>query len=106
MTGIVIYNALLIPAGFEGYTIGPVILIRPGSRGDRGLLEHERVHVRQFFNPAKWFWSKLEKEVEAYREQAKWYPDDRIPRFAEMIATKYGIVITAAWAEILLRGSR
>jgi hypothetical protein len=99
----VFYTDRFIPEIFGGYTVGPIILIRPKYIGDRGLLEHEKVHVRQFFSPRWWFKSKLEWEIEAYREQAKWYPDDRIPLFATFIATKYGLSISAVEAERSLR---
>jgi hypothetical protein len=90
----IIYTDFLIPKKFSGYNIGFVILIRPSKKDDRGLLEHEKVHVRQFLNPRWWFRSKLEWEIAAYREQLKWYPDDRSTLFATYIATKYGINIT------------
>jgi hypothetical protein len=35
--------------GFGGSTQGPFIKIRPKYEGDRGLLEHERTHVRQWY---------------------------------------------------------
>ena len=95
------YINFWIPERFAGYTVGPVILIRPSYRNDRGLLEHEKVHVRQFWQ-GEWF-NTLTREVEAYKEQAKWYNDDRIPLFATFIATKYGLNIDAAAAERLLR---
>lgn len=37
---------------------------------------------------------KLWKEVQAYKEQAKHYPDDRLPLFADYIAYNYGLRIT------------
>ncbi len=53
------------------------------------LLEHELVHTRQFWNPLKWFKGKLWWEVEAFKEQAKWYSDDRSNAFARLISTNY-----------------
>lgn len=35
-------------------------------------------------------------ELEAYREQAKHYPDDRMPLFARYIANDYGLRISEA----------
>lgn len=46
---------------------------------------------------------KLWAEVQAYKEQAKHYPDDRKPLFAEFIASNYGLKITKAQALELLR---
>jgi len=91
-----------VNAGFKGTTYGPIIFIRPSCIDDRGMLEHELVHSRQFWNPRKWFWSKLEREVEAYREQLKWHPD-RAEIFATIISTRYGINITKEEALALLK---
>ena len=41
-----------MPAAFGGQTRGPVIKIRPKYKGDAGLLEHEKFHVREW-----WAWS-------------------------------------------------
>ena len=38
-----------LPEGFGGTTQGPVIKIRPKYKGDMGLLEHEKTHVRQWY---------------------------------------------------------
>lgn len=46
---------------------------------------------------------KLWAEVEAYKEQAKHYTDDRNPLFAEFISSNYGLKITKAQALELLR---
>jgi hypothetical protein len=96
------YTGRFIPERFAGYAIGPIILLRPQYIGDRGLLEHEKVHVRQFWNPRWWFRSKLDKEVAAYREQLKWSPGNE-SRFAGFIATRYGLNISVINAEKLLR---
>lgn len=98
----IFYTDRLIPDRFAGYTVGPVILIRPSKVGDRGLLEHEKVHVAQFWNPRWWFRSRLDKEVAAYREQLKRSPG-RESLFASFIATKYGLNITVEEAERMLR---
>ena len=59
-----------------------VILVRPKyiERGDRGIINHELVHVKQysnnFFHQIKNYWSKTyryECELEAYKEQIKEY---------------------------------
>lgn len=39
---------------------------------------------------------KLWAEVQAYREQAKWYPNDRRPLFARFIAANYGLKVDQA----------
>ena len=46
---------------------------------------------------------KLACEVDCYQEQAKWYPDDRLPKFAKFISRDYGLKITEESALKLLR---
>ena len=102
----VIYTTIGVPMG--GKSFGPLILIRPKYRDDRGLLEHEKVHVRQW-----WAWAKtgflhrpshFDREVEAYREQIKWYPYPTINYFAERLANNYGFDITIDEARKALQG--
>jgi hypothetical protein len=107
---IVIYTDRLIPARFAGYTVGPIILIRPANRGDVGLLEHEKTHVRQFWrNPLfglVYLLSKrarLRYEAEAYRVQLKYNPD-RLALYAHFLATKYKLDITEEEALAVLKG--
>lgn len=38
-----------LPDGFGGSTVGPAIKIRPKYKGDMGLLEHEKTHVRHWY---------------------------------------------------------
>jgi hypothetical protein len=99
--GIIFYTNTFVRLG--GLAFGPFVFIRPKHLDNRGLLEHELVHTRQFWNPRKWFWSKLQKEVEAYREQLKWYSEDKTRLFAEFISTRYNLDITVEEAERLLR---
>ena len=105
------YTDRFIPSTARGCCRGFMIFIRPQYREDRGLLEHEKVHRRQWlrtlslhsllylFVPEY----KLHAEVEAFREQARWYEDDRLPHFAKIIATKYGLNVTEQAALKLLR---
>ena len=106
----VFYSDFFVPNGFSGWTVGPVIFIRPSKKDDIGLLEHEKTHVRQFWrNPFTYcrvLWNKkfvLETEVEAYKEQLKWCSEDRMEYFANSIATKYGLNITKEQALELLK---
>lgn len=106
------YTNRLIPQGSAGCARGPVIFIRPKYKDDKGLLEHEKVHRRQWlrtlslhsflylFVPEY----RLASEVEAYKEQAKHYTDDRLPRFARFIATKYDLNVTEEAVLLLLKG--
>ena len=107
----IFYTDRFIPKQHQAATRGPVILIRPEYRGDRGLLEHEKVHRRQWIRTLGLHSLlylfvedyRLTAEVEAFREQAKHYPDDRMPRFAQLLATNYRIDITVDEALDLLR---
>jgi len=51
----------------------------------------------------KWFKGKLWWEVEAFKEQAKWYPYDRSHAFARLISTSYALEISVEKAEKLLK---
>jgi hypothetical protein len=42
-------------------------------------------------------------EVEAYKEQLKWYQDDRTETLAKALATKYRLNITLEEAKALLK---
>ena len=98
-----------MPARFSGYTVGPVILLRPRVKGDAGLLAHEQVHVAQFwrtlgigpllslFIPSL----RLKYEVEAYRKQLEFNPGSA-ELYASFIATKYGLSISVTDALKLL----
>lgn len=48
---------------------------------------------------------RLWAEVQAYRVQARYYPDDRAPAFAKFLSTNYGLDITPADALARLRGA-
>ena len=107
------YTTRLLPSNAAGGVrqifIIPVILIRPDKRDDFGIYRHELTHVKQVFKTFFLFgflyWIKeyrLACEVEAYKEQAKHYQDDRLPLFAWRIATKYNLPITEQAALALL----
>jgi hypothetical protein len=98
----VICTDRLIPARYDAYTIGPIVLIRPHQMRNRGLLEHERVHVRQFWRTlgliglgrliSKRY--RLACEVEAYREQLKWTGMHQATVYAYYLCRNYGLRIT------------
>ena len=102
----VIYSNFPIPKGFAGITLGPFIFIRPKYKADKGLLEHEKVHVRQFwqmFPFFHWFYlfdkvARLNLELEAYREQLKWCENKEASadHFAERIANGYRLNVDRA----------
>lgn len=105
---IIRYTDRFIPARFAAYTIGPLVLIRPSHRWDRGLLEHELVHVGQFWRTLGLtgigYWLsrryRLACEVEAYREQLRWCasPAASSRLFARFLAEKYDLRISAEQA--------
>ena len=107
---IVFYTNLLIPERFAACAYGPFILIRPNFRADRGLLEHERVHVRQWWRTLglhgiPYLLSRsyrLRCEIEAYREQLRWTSADSAPVFARFVAEKYDLRVSADEALALL----
>lgn len=107
----IFYTDRFVPEGSAGCARGPLIFIRPACMHDMGLLEHERVHVRQWLRTVGlhsilYLVSKeyrLKTEVEAYRKQAQYYTDDRRPLFASYIANDYGLTVTEEEALRLLQ---
>ena len=98
-----------VSANMGATTYGPFIFIRPSrtfpsttKERAEGLLHHELTHSRQFWNPRKWFVGRLAWEVEAYREQLKYVPED-LDKLADILATRYGFNITKEEATILIR---
>lgn len=100
-----------LKSGFAGQVNGPIIRILKTYKDDAGIYRHELLHVKQWFATLTFHGLlyalvpryKLWAEVAAYKEQAKHYPDDRIPLFAGFIANKYGLKITEAEVIKLLR---
>lgn len=106
------YTDFGVPQGAAGAARGPVVFIRPSKKDDEGLYRHELEHVKQWFRGLFIFHSLLYKflpeyrlwaEVQAFKKQAKYYADDRIPLFAAAIATRYRLSVTKEAAESLLR---
>lgn len=109
----VIYTNALIPARYDAYSVGPIILIREHQIRNRGLLEHECTHVRQFWRTLGLCGllrlvskrCRLRYEVEAYREQLKWAGQHQAPVFAYYLCRNYGLRITREQALEALTGS-
>ena len=107
----VFYTDIGVSEGSAGGAHNSVICIRPKYRGDVGLLEHERIHVRQFWrNPILFNFRyafgrhyRLQYEAEAYAAQANCYADDRVPVLAARLANKYDLGITPEIAERAIR---
>ncbi|MDR3384210.1 hypothetical protein [Cupriavidus basilensis] len=98
----------LIPRGFDGFAPGPLILVRPGV--SQALIEHEKVHVRQFWRSGglmgvlylaspRW---RLRFELEAYREQLRHCEPGAAHHFARMLARHYRLDISQEQAYRLL----
>jgi hypothetical protein len=107
----ILYTDRFVPRGFAAITLGPVILMRPDRWNDAGLIAHEQVHVRQFWQSwgMFWFWyllvpqARLDYEVEAFQEQLKYNPEC-LDSFATELATKYRLRISVEEAARLLKG--
>lgn len=109
---VIVETRWLIPRGFDGFAPGPVILVRAGT--NRALIEHEKVHVRQFWRSfglmgvlyllsRRW---RLRYEVEAYREQLRYCPPGAAHGFARTLARKYRLRISEREAYRLLTQRR
>lgn len=108
------YTDKFVPERFGGIVYGLFIFIRPKHRDNTGLLEHELIHVEQFYRPKsilmlRYKFSKsyrLKCEVEGYKKQIQYYDSDQVERllrvFAGYIATKYKLDITQEDAYNLL----
>lgn len=100
-----------MPSRFAGFAFGPLVFIRPGRRGDAGLLAHELVHVRQFYrtlglNGPLYLLSRryrLRAEVEAFRAQLAKSPGME-KAFAQLLATRYRLGLSVEEAEERLGG--
>lgn len=104
----IFYTDKFIQSKFSAQTFGPFIFIRPAKKNDVGLLEHEKVHVKQFWkNPlfglAYLFSKKMRAkyEADAYRKQLTYSPD-RIDVFAHHLSTKYNLGISLDQAKLLI----
>ena len=125
---IVTNSNVLIPKPHQAATRGPFIFVRPEHKGDKGLVEHEKVHRRQWLTVSviacsvlglliyalmgveMTHWAalgmgvhgalytlvpeyRLASEIEAFREQARHYTDDRMPTFAALLSSNYDLDI-------------
>lgn len=92
-----------------GAAFGPFIVIRPGKENDIGLLDHEKVHVKQFWRTfcLHGLFYKLSKnyrlnaEAEAYAEQYKRHPENLL-RYAGFIVERYKLNVTLEQATIAI----
>lgn len=83
--------------------------MRKSCKDDLGLLEHEKVHVKQFWkllllHPILYYFSKkyrLKSEVEAFKKQLEYWPGNK-NLYAYFLSTNYGLDITLDKARSLL----
>ena len=104
MKNYLVFYTNLMPERFTGYTVAFIILLRPSVKGDIALLEHEKVHVNQFWrtlgiNGLFYIFSKekrLQYALEAYRKQLEFEPTKSLSKhvFAKYISNNYNLNIT------------
>ena len=88
-----------LPENIGGCTNAFIIRIKPKYKNDLGIHKHEIYHVKQWYRTCGlhsflYLFSKkykLKSEIEAYKEQLKYYPDDRTELFAKFICENYGL---------------
>lgn len=99
--------------GYAGKNWGFITLIDERYEHDKGLLEHERTHYKQWKKrpltmPLRYMFSKnarLEYEAEAYAVQARYCSnkDFAITKFSKLLADTYKLGITYHEAEKVIR---
>lgn len=104
MKNYLVFYTDLIPRRFTGYTFAFIILLRPSVKGDIPLLEHEKVHVNQFWrtlglNGLFYLFSKekrLQYELEAYKKQLEFESNKSLAKivFANYLTENYNLNIT------------
>jgi hypothetical protein len=111
---IIIPIGTFIPRRFAAVVFLFIIFVRKGSRNNQALIEHEKVHVRQFWktfctHPIWYQFSKayrLRAEVEGYAVQIKVREvlgkKPEFERHAKFIATHYNLDVTIDEAKALL----
>jgi len=106
LPAVIIYKKIAKP--FVGKAHAMVVFIDPNYIGDKGLLEHELVHVKQFYRfPFHGLlykfnsWYRLKCEVEAYKKQLEFNPANS-DIFAGYISERYGLKISRKEVLLLL----
>lgn len=110
----VIWTDRFLASWSGGTSRGFFCIIRPKYKEDRGILEHELTHCKQFYRTLSihvWLYKFSEKyrlnaEVEAYKKQLEFYADKEfyIGWMAIAIATKYKLNVSIETVKNLLRG--
>lgn len=103
LPALVWYTDKISDTRFGGVTNGPLIRIRPKYINDRGLLEHELVHVEQWWRTlgmhgilyklsSKY---RLTSEIKAYRTQLQLSRPSAVDWMVKAIQTKYDLDASA-----------
>jgi len=111
-----IFRTNLVPKGFNGITLGFVVNLRPQvydstERFAQAIVEHELVHVRQFYRSLGLFpflyllhpASRMKYECEAYSVQIRMLGDDAMRTVIGTLAEKYRLPFGPAAIERCLR---
>ena len=112
---IIVPLSTFIQKRFSAFVFAFIIFVRPAHKDNQALIEHEKVHVRQFWrtfctHPIWYNFNKayrLRSEVEGYAVQIKVRetlgksPD--FERYAKYISKHYNLDVSAEEAEALLR---
>lgn len=111
---IIIPLSTFIPKRFAAYVLGPIIFVRKAHRNNTALIEHEKVHVHQFWRTfcthGIWYQFnkdyRLRSEVEGYAVQIKVRQElglaPHFERYATFISTHYNLDVTVEEALELL----
>ena len=111
---IIIPLSTFIPKRFAAFVFGPIIFVRPAYRNNIPLIEHEKVHVHQFWRTfgTHGLWCQFNKEyrlrseVEGYAVQIKKREElgmsPRVELYAGFISTHYNLDVTVEEALELL----
>lgn len=109
---IIKYTNKDIPAIYGGISRGIVIKIKPKYLNDKGLLEHELTHIKQFYKAFPFhglFYKfirayRLKSELEAYKKQIEYLTKkEDIDIFANRLSLLYDLNITKEEALKLLK---
>ncbi len=103
---IILTISTFIPKRFAAFVFGPIIFVRKAHRNNVPLIEHEKVHVRQFWRTfcTHFIWYqfndeyRLKAEVEGYATQIKHRELLGLPRdydrYTTYICTLYGLKVS------------
>lgn len=115
-----IFTEKFLPQGRAGQCYGIFNVIKPASRGDKGIIEHELVHSRQWYRGLgvfhwlryKYSWAyRYRAELQAYAVQLTHYDEFSVSRmmlFAKYISETYDLPIKydLAFSDLMIEYER